>query len=804
MISLTLEIKKSKLDKIICTEEYNKDKLNKLINSSLLQIEPFNNFENEKQQLIKYSKLNGIVVYSKSKSKKYGRVYARGGLGLQSIRKVIRHTITDGLYVDVDIYSAHHFILYQILKQHNKEFKYLLLYISSRESILKDTCDKYNIDKDLAKNIFIRILYGGNFLKWSKDHNITEKPTDFIINFQNEIKEITTIIVEHNSLLKKEIEKDNCKINNIKSSVMAHYLQEIENQILETIYIYCIENSYIKNNNCVLCFDGIMIPKNNYKKELLNEFNKIIKEKFNLDLKFVEKPLDTGYTDEEIKNSQINNVIDIDFLKLARDLTQNIVAEYYYNLEPNKYIRSKSTGWYEYNNYNILIPNGPKEPESLLNNFSKKLQEIFINERNKLLHPIKNDLETEEIYKEKCNEYKENYKNYDKAYVKIGNSKYTKDCIAYLKNLYTVERLDDKLDANNNLLAFDDKLYDITLNKFRNISPFDYITKTCKRKAPTDECLLKQKYIKDIIYSIFENNEMVEYWFIIISLSLFTNKYENFYILVGSGSNGKSLLFDLLKNCIGDYYYQAENTFLTGITKAGAANSTLVNCNGIRILSVSEPNNGGDTCYLNSDFIKSMTGRDSITSRKLYCENITYNPLFNVFLLCNDMPAIKKLDNGMVRRIRVINYPFQFIENPRKEIDRQVNMKLKDEFKNDEQLKNAFIMLLLKYASENINKDFISQPDAVKQSIGDYLDENNPIKLFLDSHIIITKNNKDKILCSDFTNMFNLYNNEKTSSKKIVKDMKFNGFEEHKNGGYRYYYGLIINNNETVVGLLDQ
>ena len=52
--------------------------------------------------------------------------------------------------------------------------------------------------------------------------------------------------------------------------------------------------------------------------------------------------------------------------------------------------------------------------------------------------------------------------------------------------------------------------------------------------------------------------------------------------------------------------------------------------------------------------------------------------------------------------------------------------------------------------------------------------------------------------------MFNLYNNEKTSSKKIVKDMKFNGFEEHKNGGYRYYYGLIINNNETVVGLLDQ
>ena len=40
--------------------------------------------------------------------------------------------------------------------------------------------------------------------------------------------------------------------------------------------------------------------------------------------------------------------------------------------------------------------------------------------------------------------------------------------------------------------------------------------------------------------------------------------------------------------------------------------------------------------------------------------------------------------------------------------------------------------------------------------------------------------------------------------KKLVKDMKFNGFENHKYNGNNYYYELIIKNNDTFVVLLDQ
>ena len=59
------------------------------------------------------------------------------------------------------------------------------------------------------------------------------------------------------------------------------------------------------------------------------------------------------------------------------------------------------------------------------------------------------------------------------------------------------------------------------------------------------------------------------------------------------------------------------------------------------------------------------------------------------------MPSIKKLDNGMTRRIRVINYPFQFVESPINSTDRKDNIRLKGDCKNDELLKDAFFTNLI-------------------------------------------------------------------------------------------------------------
>ena len=50
-----------------------------------------------------------------------------------------------------------------------------------------------------------------------------------------------------------------------------------------------------------------MIKRYIHKPELLNIFNNIINEKRNLDLTFITKELDKGYTIEEIKEYQIKD-----------------------------------------------------------------------------------------------------------------------------------------------------------------------------------------------------------------------------------------------------------------------------------------------------------------------------------------------------------------------------------------------------------------------------------------------------------------------------------------------------------------
>ena len=150
-------------------------------------------------------------------------------------------------------------------------------------------------------------------------------------------------------------------------------------------------------------------------------------------------------------------------------------------------------------------------------------------------------------------------------------------------------------------------------------------------KAPLNVNEEKQKQINNIIYSIFEKSELTEYWFKVFGISLFTNKAESIYILTGKGGNGKGLLMNLIKDCLGSYYQQAETTFLTNSIRAGSANPTLAKCKGIRFLSVSEPESSEQDISLNTEFIKALTGRDTITTRDLYKTNISYEPMFYCF-----------------------------------------------------------------------------------------------------------------------------------------------------------------------------
>ena len=110
----------------------------------------------------------------------------------------------------------------------------------------------------------------------------------------------------------------------------------------------------------------------------------------------------------------------------------------------------------------------------------------------------------------------------------------------------------------------------------------------------------------------------------------------------------------------------------------------------------------------------------------------------------------------MLRRLKILRYPFNFVESDKLENDKNNRLRddnLKDSLIEDEELKQAFIYLLIKYASENINKT-IDIPDECKEFTKQYIDDNNPIKDFIDSKLIKTDDIKDRIKTSDLYKLF--------------------------------------------------
>jgi phage/plasmid-associated DNA primase len=145
-------------------------------------------------------------------------------------------------------------------------------------------------------------------------------------------------------------------------------------------------------------------------------------------------------------------------------------------------------------------------------------------------------------------------------------------------------------------------------------------------------------------------------------LSLFGNKKQSFFINTGKGGNGKGLFSNILEKSLGDYFLEVQHTFLTSKKEDNKANSDLYKAKGVRVVNVTEPEgcNITDEIQLNTEFVKKITGGDTVVARDLYKSTISYKPQFTPFLQCNNMPKMKRVE-GMERRTSVIPWKFNFV-----------------------------------------------------------------------------------------------------------------------------------------------
>lgn len=191
---------------------------------------------------------------------------------------------------------------------------------------------------------------------------------------------------------------------------------------------------------------------------------------------------------------------------------------------------------------------------------------------------------------------------------------------------------------------------------------------------------------------------------------------ECLYICLGNGGNGKTKLFECIKEILNDYCIMASPDILMTREKTTIPND-IARLKGARMILMSEP----DTAKKFSDnAIKSLTGGDCVQARFLNQEFFEFYMAGKLILLTNHEIGIRSTDDGTWRRPIVI--PFNF-KVPDEKKDMDLAEKLRQEAEG--------IFRWMVEGCMNYQKEGLLLPKELLQAKKDYRESQDAIGAFL-------------------------------------------------------------------------
>lgn len=181
------------------------------------------------------------------------------------------------------------------------------------------------------------------------------------------------------------------------------------------------------------------------------------------------------------------------------------------------------------------------------------------------------------------------------------------------------------------------------------------------------------------------------------------NKESMFFLLVGKGSNGKSVLVELVKSVMGEHYaVKLPISFITQKTNnADTASPALMMLENARFVYYSESNQ----CeILNMAKIKEFTGQETLAGRKLYSNMVNFKPHCHHLVASNQDFEIPGTDHGTWRRIKYLPMKITFRAehekiDPKNIYERRADPEVGDKWADDEKYQESFLSILVHYYS---------------------------------------------------------------------------------------------------------
>lgn len=235
-----------------------------------------------------------------------------------------------------------------------------------------------------------------------------------------------------------------------------------------------------------------------------------------------------------------------------------------------------------------------------------------------------------------------------------------------LKNLTRTRELyvdENDMDAMEEFIAVENGLVNLKTRDLVPNAPDALMVKYCNvRYDPSADCPTWRKCVS----TWFGSEEVAWYMQKVLGKMLAGRPDEEaFYLLIGDGANGKSSFLETISEVMGGYSKALSDETVIGRkgTPASGHRADIVRLQGARFVYCSETGSGES--FRAAD-LKRISGGDKISARGAYAVEVKEFPArFTLFIATNFAPNMQGADNAMRRRIRLIDFPHDFENDPK-------------------------------------------------------------------------------------------------------------------------------------------
>ncbi len=424
--------------------------------------------------------------------------------------------------------------------------------------------------------------------------------------------------------------------------------------------------------------------------------------------------------------------------------SHNAVAATVFKILKGKYVCATSNGklWYRFDGALWTIDD---DAVRIRNELSTSIREQFLIAMNRVTTSMSiDDLESNASTSTAAKDDKRVAETMLNIAFKLQECGF-KDCVLKeMREYFYDPTFIRKLDANQNLLAFTNGVWDLKKCSFRKALAEDYLSMSTGYEYNDKINLQQRERVKRYWESLHPNEEQRNYVLQMFARQLYgDNGCELFHIHSGylaSASNGKTKSFEILESCLGNYVrkFEVELIIAKQRGEAGKPKPEYKYWRGVRILYCTEPAHDD---MIHSGIMKDLTGGENVMYRLLYSNDIhEFRPQFKLHIMCNDPPQVDGSDSGVKRRIRKIDYISHFVakedvDPTRHKYERDVA--LATAFKENIELRLEFVRYLLEHYNHTWE---FTMPKVIRENSDVYLEENDQVHTFVKKHIVADEN----------------------------------------------------------------